>query len=140
LQPGKLCKLAVEIGRKKFSYEEARAALGSISNLYCFYLLEHPDVEPVSVKGFVSDPIATERAVIAEMGKSVSRRHLVQLMYDSLVEAFERMAAGSSSVNIRGFGTFALQSEPGLWTLTLELPHVTEVPFERLRREAAGSV
>lgn len=140
LQPGKLCLLAVEIGKKKFTYDEARAALGSISNLYCFYLLENPDVEPVSVKGFVSDLIATERAILAEIGKSVSRRHLVRPLYDSLVEAFDTMAAGSGEVRIRGFGTFVAQSEPHLWTLTLELPEVSAVPFEKRRGEVAGSV
>ena len=123
LKAGELGKLAVKLGANRFSYDEGRTALGMISNLYCLYALEHPEVHVVSFKKFVSDPIATERAIELEIAKAVSRRHLARAIYDALVQAFDQMAAEAHEVRIRGFGRLiAAENEPNVWTLTVELP------------------
>ena len=102
-------------------------ALGAISNLYCLYKLDHPELRSVKMNGLASDPIATQTAILSEIRKALpgismeAAPGILQTLENSLQNSFAKNSA--RSVRLSGFGVFD-QTTPGApqYELTLELP------------------
>ncbi|MFN0101557.1 MAG: hypothetical protein ACKV2U_05635 [Bryobacteraceae bacterium] len=124
IKPRELCVLAAkELGDK----ETALVALGAISNMYCLYALEHPEIRRAQLHGFVCEEIAERDAVLGEIRKAVPgigmerARMTLNALQGALKAIFE--AKGCRYLRLVGFGVFeAVCTETAEYSLNLELP------------------
>lgn len=112
---------------RRISSEDARIALGAISNLYCLYALDSEDALTALVQGLVSEKIAPRQAVLGEIRRALPRieagaaESILAALSESLDQVFRD--CGYSEARLPGFGVLrSVDPQRSSYRLHIELP------------------